>query len=325
MDAEHSENTTHVDGRQPAPIRPEAEAFAVKIPIDKLAPNPEQPRTFFDELEHKWLTESIAKEGVLQPILVRPDDDGTFLIIAGERRYRAAQAAGLESIPAVVRVNTEARPLGELDVKRMALVENLQRAELNDFELAVGVTEYLRRELGLESVDEVARLLRRMLNKTLRRGEEEVAERAKGIFRQLGRHWVSFATNQLTVLSLHEEIQDQLRQGALDLSKARLLNRVKDLELMRHLMWNAIANKWTSAMLQREINDLDNAEKRTMEGEVRRAEIAKRMTAMRKSYVKIRRKLPDGTLSEIEQLLQRFDDLVAEAQQLDGEPTAQAA
>lgn len=324
MDEEQNQNTTHVEAPAEAQA-PAGEERTVDIPVDKLKPNPDQPRAFFDELEHKWLTESIVKEGVLQPILVRPDDDGTFLIIAGERRYRAAQAAGLESIPAVVRVNTEARPLGELDVKRMALVENLQRAELNDFELAVGVTEYLRRELGLESVDEVARLLRRMLNKTLRRGEEEVAERAKGIFRQLGRHWVSFATNQLTVLSLHEEIQDQLRQGALDLSKARLLNRVKDLELMRHLMWNAIANKWTSAMLQREINDLDNAEKRTMEGEVRRAEIAKRMTAMRKSYVKIRRKLPDGTLSEIEQLLQRFDDLVAEAQQLDGEPTAQAA
>ena len=76
--------------------------MAIDIPINKLKPNPDQPRAHFDELEHKWLTESIAKNGVLQPILVRPVEGDEFMIIAGERRYRAAKAAGRASLPAVV-------------------------------------------------------------------------------------------------------------------------------------------------------------------------------------------------------------------------------
>lgn len=325
MDSENSENTTQVEAHQSAAVRPNEADLAVRIPIGQLQPNPDQPRSFFDEVEHKWLTESIAKEGVLQPILVKPTEDGQFMIIAGERRYRAAQAAGLESIPAVVRSDTDTRPVRDLDVKRMALIENLQRAELNDFELAVGVTEYLRRELQMESLDEVARLLRRMLNKTLRQGEQGTADQVEAMFRQLGRHWVSFTTNQLTVFSLHRELQDQLRLGALDLSKARLLNRVKDVELMRHLMWNAIANKWSSAMLKREIADLSTVRQRTMDGELRRAEIAKRMTATRRAYVKNRRRLPDETLAEIEELMERIDLLVGVEEEGDAEQAAQAA
>lgn len=245
------------------------------------------------------------------------------MIIAGERRYRAAQAAGLDSIPAVVRSDTDARPISDLDVQRKALIENLQRAELNDFELAVGVTEYLRRELQLESVDDVARLLRRMLNKTLRQGEEGIATRAEALFRQLGRHWPSFTVTQLTVFSLHPELQEQLRLGKLELSKARLLNRVKDDELRRHLMWKTIVNNWSNALLQREIADLGKATTPTMEGEVRRAEIAKRMTSTRRNYVKKRRQLPEAKLAEIEELIERLDLLIVGQQDPAGAETDQ--
>lgn len=314
MESQRSDNTTRVEAAPPV-----GGEMAVDIPLDRLKPNPKQPRAFFDELEHKWLTESIATEGVLQPILICPDEDGQFLIIAGERRYRAAKAAGLASIPAVVRSEVAERPLSERDVQRMALVENLQRAELNDFEVAVGVTEHLRKELGLESVEEVARLLRRMHNKTLREGEEERAEQVETIFRQLGRLRVSFTVNQLLVLSLHPDLQQQLRQGKLDLSKARLLNRVKDNEVRKHLMWQAIVNDWSTALLKREIADLDKVKERTMEGEVRRAEIAKRLTVTRSAYVKVRRQLPDETLAEIEELIERLDALVGVQKETEGE------
>lgn len=306
MDAEHSENTTHVDGRQPAPIRPEAEAFAVKIPIDKLAPNPEQPRTFFDELEHKWLTESVAKSGVIQPILVRPLDDGTYMIIAGERRYRAAQAAGLSHIPALV-TTEEARPLDDVDVQELALMENLQRRGLNDFDLAVGVTEQLRKRLGLEDTQQVVRFLRRMYNETLRPEDQKLVEPAQAIFRVLGRNWKSFTTTQLNVFALHPELQKQLRLGKLDLSKARVLNRIADDETRNHLMWSAIANGWTRAQLRREIADLTKNRILEREDEVKRAQVASRMTELRRKYVKHRRLLPAASIEYIEETFAQLD------------------
>src|SRR5690606_34665340 len=109
MDEETSQSITHGEGQVDA-MAPASEEKTIDIPMVKVKPDPDQPRSHFDELEHKWLTESIAKSGVLQPILVRPIEDGDFMIIAGERRYRAAQAAGHASIPAVV-VNQDTRPL----------------------------------------------------------------------------------------------------------------------------------------------------------------------------------------------------------------------
>ena len=74
----------------------------LEAPLDKVRPNLDQPRAFFDEVEQRWLTESVAKEGVLQPILVRPIEGDEFMVVAGERRFKAAQAAGLRAVPAVV-------------------------------------------------------------------------------------------------------------------------------------------------------------------------------------------------------------------------------
>lgn len=310
MDEENRQNIAH---QEPTPriSGPQTADVAIDIPVDKLQPNPEQPRAHFDDLEHKWLTESIAKNGVLQPILVRPVQGNEFMIIAGERRYRAAKQAGLKSIPAVVVTETETRPLSKNDVKRLALIENIQRSELNDYELAVGVTEHLREQLGFASVEEVARFLRRMRNKTVRQSEAHIAEQVEAIFRELGRHWPSFTANQLTVFSLYPELQQQLRLGKLDLSKARALNRIEDAEVREHVMWNAIAQGWSTAILLREIADLDKVENRTMEGEQRRAEIATHMTSTRKAYVKRRRLLSDEELSTIEQLLKRIEEIVS--------------
>lgn len=306
-------NHPNVMQEDPAEVtRPASEDVrAVSIPLDKLRPNPDQPRAFFDEVEQRWLTESVAKEGVLQPILVRAIEGGEFMIVAGERRFKAAQAAGLRAVPAIVVDGSKDGLEAELAVQRLALVENLQRSDLNDYELAVGVTEHLARVLGLGSRDEVARLLRRMLNDRLQPGEESLAARVDRVFRQLGRNRVSFTTNQLMVLSLHGDLQAQLRSGNLDLSKARLLNRIKDDEVRRHMMWNAIHNKWTTAVLRREIADLEVAKERTLEGERRRAEIAKRMTAVRASYVKHRRRLPPEALGEVEEALARIDSIIA--------------
>lgn len=308
MDEENSQNIPHQEGHVGAQKR-EGGEVAIDIPISKLKPNPDQPRAHFDELEHKWLTESIAKNGVLQPILVRPVEGDEFMIIAGERRYRAAKAAGRASLPAVV-VTQEDRPLEEVDVKGLALMENLQRSELNDYELAVGVTEYLRQRLGLSEKSQVISFLRRMYNQTLRPDDKQHVEPTEAIFRELGRSWASFSTTQLNVFSLHPELQKQLRLGKLDLSKARVLNRVQDDETRDHLMWNAIANGWTRAQLRREIGDLSNDRILNRTEETNRAQIASDITGFRKTYVKHRRQLPAATIAHIKKTLEELDALV---------------
>lgn len=100
------------------------------IPLDRIVPNRYQPRRTFDPGEMAQLAESVRKNGVLQPVLVRRKADGFFELIAGERRYRAAKSAGLRTIPAVVRNSSDEQSM------ELALVENLQREDLNPIEEA---------------------------------------------------------------------------------------------------------------------------------------------------------------------------------------------
>ena len=97
----------------------------VELDINKIYPNDEQPRKVFDEEKIKILSESIKSYGVLQPIVVKPDDSGKYMIIAGERRYRASKQAKKNAIPAVV------KDLPIRDIMEIALIENLQREDLN--------------------------------------------------------------------------------------------------------------------------------------------------------------------------------------------------
>lgn len=101
------------------------------VELDLIAPNPNQPRTFFDEEALQELAISIRELGVISPITLRKNNDGTYLIIAGERRYRASKLAGLRSIPAYVRTAADEQ------VMEMALIENIQREDLNAIEIAL--------------------------------------------------------------------------------------------------------------------------------------------------------------------------------------------
>ncbi len=112
------------------------------VPVAQIEPNRQQPRAYFDEEALVSLTASVAAVGVLQPILVRPDDNGRFQLIAGERRWRAAKRAGLQTIPALVRT------VGDADSLEQALVENLHREDLNALEEA-GAYQQLMEDFGL--------------------------------------------------------------------------------------------------------------------------------------------------------------------------------
>ncbi|HET7574841.1 MAG TPA: ParB/RepB/Spo0J family partition protein, partial [Solirubrobacterales bacterium] len=140
-------------GRGLAAILPEANVEAAgelrDLPVELIKPNPSQPRTNFDPEALAALAQSIEASGVVQPLLVRPLADGSYELVAGERRWRAAQQAGLEKVPAVVRDQAEAERL------QAALIENMVREDLNPVEEARACAALVQ-ELGLTK-EELAR------------------------------------------------------------------------------------------------------------------------------------------------------------------------
>ena len=207
------------------------------LPLEALVPSP-QPRKRFENLEA--LAESIREKGVLQPLLVRPLGDGRYAIVAGERRYRAARMAGLSEVP--VRVVD----LSEKEARLFALVENLQREDLNPYEETVGVLALLSEVLG-KSVEEVVGLLRRMRKE--KRGEaghnvmaSPEAQRVEEVFKVLGRMtWESFVQNRLPLLRLPEDLRTALEEGAIPYTAALELKKVKDEASRRALLEEARA------------------------------------------------------------------------------------
>lgn len=174
---------------------PELESDQLReIDVDRILPNSHQPRKHFDEESLNELAESIRVHGVVQPIVVRPLEDGFFQLIAGERRWRASQRAGLSRIPAVV------RDAGEHSALEIALIENLQREDLNPIEEAQAY-ERLIADFGLT--------------------QEEVA-------RRIGKNRATIA-NMLRLLKLPIEVQQWLRENRLTAGHAKALLSLSDL------------------------------------------------------------------------------------------------
>lgn len=180
---------------------------ARSLPIAALRPNRLQPRVSFDEAELDELAASIRDRGLVQPLVVTPAGDGTYTIVAGERRFRAARRAGLESVPVVVRAVG-----GEGELLELALVENLQRADLNALEEAEAY-RLMQERFGLS--------------------QEEIAARVGK-----GRATVS---NALRLLRLPAEIQDLVRSGQLSAGQARPLVAVEDAATQLELAQRAVA------------------------------------------------------------------------------------
>jgi ParB family chromosome partitioning protein len=183
---------------------PSTEEKLDALPIRHLRPGRYQPRTRMDPESIAELAESIKSQGLIQPILVRPAESGHYEIIAGERRWRAAQLAGLEEVPVVVRDVPDRTALA------MALIENIQRENLNPLEEAAGIQRLLD-EFGMT---------------------HEAAAQSVGRSR-------SAVTNLLRLLSLAKPVQDLLMRGALDMGHARALLAVgesRQIELAQRIV-----------------------------------------------------------------------------------------
>jgi len=158
------------------------------LPVEQIRPNPDQPRRSFSEQELNELAASIEKSGIIQPLIVRRLGDGDYQIVAGERRWRAAQLAQLHEVPVVI------RELDDTQVLEFAIIENVQREDLNPLEEGAGY---------------------QLLMDTFGHTQEKLAE-AMGKSR-------SYIANLMRLLQLPEDVQDLLRTGKLSSGHARAL------------------------------------------------------------------------------------------------------
>lgn len=191
-----------------------------KINIEEIYPNPNQPRKTFDRESLEELAESIRIHGLIQPIIVNKMDDG-YLIIAGERRYRASKLAGLTEIDAIVK-NYSDRQIAEISI-----IENLQREDLNPIEIAKSLQK-LMQEYNIT--------------------QEQVASR-------IGKNRSSIA-NYVRLLSLYPEVIDMVEKGKVSHGHAKCLVAVTDYPTQLMLAKKVSQNKLTVRALEKEINSL---------------------------------------------------------------------
>ena len=252
------------------------------LPVTSLRPNRFQPRTQFDEADLEELAESIRAQGVIQPLVVSPEADGVYTIIAGERRWRASRRAGLETVPVVVRTVADDRELLEL-----ALVENLQRSDLNPLEEAEA---YLA------------------LQEKFSLSQEEIAAR-------VGKARTT-VTNALRLLRLPEEVQELLREGQLTAGQARPLLALATAEEQVLLAERAVREGLSARDLEREVSPKEKPKKKPARPvEVNTAAAEEKLTRRLQTKVEIRRRGKGGILQvhfHSEEELMRLYDLLME-------------
>lgn len=178
-------------------VEENSSASAVKLSLNEIEPNKDQPRKTFDEKALSELADSIAQYGVIQPLLVRPMPDGSYQLVAGERRWRAARRAGLSEVPVVI------REMSDSEMMELALIENLQREDLNPIEEAEGLQQLIH-TYGLTQETAAARV---------------------------GRSRPAIA-NALRLLSLPTPILELTRDGKISAGHARALLSLNDEEKM---------------------------------------------------------------------------------------------
>jgi ParB family chromosome partitioning protein len=232
------------------------------VPLANIIISQTQPRRYFAPEAMQALVESVKKDGVLQPILVRPFGD-KYELVAGERRYRAAQSAGLTDIPAVV------REMSVEEAVRFALMENLQREDLNPVEETEGILELLAIIFELTTA-EVPLLLQR-LHKEIKRkklshnvmGQPEVESAPpelaiiQSVFESLGRmSWESFTSNRLPLLNLPADILEALRAGRIEYTKAKEIAKLESESERLELLEEASASSLSLSEIRERIKAL---------------------------------------------------------------------
>lgn len=199
-----------------------------EIAISEIIPNPTQPRTQFDDEALEELASSIRQLGVIQPITVKRDEQGRYIIISGERRWRASQMVGLESIPAYV------REVDDENLHAMALVENIQRQDLNAIEIALGMQRLIE-ECGLT--------------------QEAMADK-------VGKKR-STVSNYMRLLNLPDQVQLALKEGLITMGHAKAIAGVeadKQLLMLKRCIKKALSVRQAEELARKLANATPKAD-----------------------------------------------------------------
>ena len=224
-------------------------------PIDKIQLPAKQPRRYFDPEKLSQLVQSVKEHGILEPLLVRPTEDGCYELIAGERRLRAARELGLMEVPIVSRV------LNDKQALQIALMENLQREDLNPLEETEAVLELLAVALEIDK-SEIVSVLHQSYNakqrgQNLNQNVLIQVEKIESLLLEIGRFNAgTFRSSRLPLLNLPYDVLSVLRNGEIEYTKAQTIGRVKDEEQRAELLKLAIAKNLSLNDIKAKIKDL---------------------------------------------------------------------
>ncbi len=267
-------------GRGLEALLPEKGEEVVKIDIEKILPNEQQPRKVFDDEALKDLSASIKEKGVLQPVIVSRVGDGTFRLIAGERRWRAAHVAGLKKIPALIK---EASSQDSLEI---ALIENIQREDLNPIETA-GALSRLSTDYNLTQ---------------------------EALSRRVGKDRATIA-NYLRILKLPDEIKSFINSNSLSLGHAKAILAIdgaqKQVEAAREIVKAGLSVRATEALCKKLSGPSQPKVKKKQDKLPEVADLENRLTQALGTKVRIRHRDKRGqieieyySLDELDRLLE---------------------
>ena len=227
-----------------------------QLSIDKILKAPHQPRRYFDEEKLSQLEQSIRIHGILEPLIVRPYNEGNYELVAGERRLRAAERIGLDQVPVVI------KDLDDTEAAKLSLIENLQREDLNPFEETEGILKLISTELNVAQ-EEVPPLLHRLQHQNKPGSSvQDIRElnSIESIFNSIGKMtWESFVNNRLPLLNLPDDVSTALREGKLAYTKAKVIAQVKDLDERKYLLDLAIEDNLSLKNIRDHLKNTNNS------------------------------------------------------------------
>lgn len=276
------------------------------ISIDSIIVSEYQPRQYFDENKLNKLAVSILKHGILEPLIVRKIDNTKLELVAGGRRYLAAKKAKLTEVPVII-LN-----LTNLEAQEIALIENLQREDLNPVEETEGILRLLSIRLE-QTRTEVISLLYKMRNEIKGNTNRNVSANSKvseieTIFEPLSISWKSFVETRLPLLKLPEDILSALRSGTIEYTKALAISRVKDVEERKRLLDLVLSNNLSLSEIKEHIKHLSSTSKEKDQMQQRWIEASKKLKST-KTWSKLdsdrsKQKKLERILSQLEKILE---------------------
>ena len=279
------------------------------VAIDEIRYNRKQPRKYIDEDGLAELTASIRDKGVLEPIIVRKAADG-YELVAGERRTRAAQLAGLTEIPAIV---TE---IDDREALEVSIMENLQREDLNAVEETDAVLTLLELSLDLSRV-QVLHLLQEIYNEDRGRSPASAFSArqkhvAQALFRRLGRFTPSsFVSNRVPILDFPEALLEAVRGGQLEFTKAQALARIEEDDVRDALLAEVVQDGMSLSQIRRRITELRQADasarRREQDERYQLADRAKRLLSRKRLA-----QLGGRELGRVTELLRALTEVLGE-------------